>query len=312
MTTNRHDVHEIAIDAPAEAVYERLSDVGRWATLFPPTIHAEVIERAGSEERIQMWATAQGEAHSWVSRRVLDPFALRIEFRQERSSHPVGRMQGEWVVKSPAATRSVVTLSHEYEAADGTEEQLDWIGAAVDRNSLAELGALKEVLELEARSGGGAPFTFEDSVTTSGDPARVFEFLDRGDQWAEQLDHVADAQMSESGHGLQRLRMVTRAPDGSTHTTESYRVSLPPDRIVYKQTTLPALLRLHTGVWVVRPEQGRWRITSQHTVAVAEDRVREVLGPGAAVEDARALARTNLGNNSRLTLTAAVAYAEGE
>ncbi|HEY0167793.1 MAG TPA: SRPBCC family protein [Jatrophihabitans sp.] len=311
MARTRTDTHDIKVDAPAPAIFTRLSDVSRWPTLFPPTIHAEVLDASGGEERIRLWATAHGEAHSWTSRRALDSAGLRIDFRQERSVHPIRHMRGEWTIKPLDDRSSLLSLVHEYSAIDDTDEQLSWIARAVDGNSRAELEALKSALERESRDGLDAPFTFQDSLTTVGDPAKVFEFLDRADAWEQRLDHVAAAVMTEFDDGLQRLKMDTLAPDGSTHTTESFRVSFKPDRIVYKQTTLPALMSLHTGVWTIRPHEQGWQISSEHTVAIRSERVSAVLGPDATVQTARELARSNLGNNSRLTLAKAVSYAEG-
>ena len=65
----------------------------------PPTVHADYAERGETEERIRLWATANGEVKNWTSRRRLDPAALRVEFRQEVSSPPVAAMGGTWIVE---------------------------------------------------------------------------------------------------------------------------------------------------------------------------------------------------------------------
>jgi len=69
--------HEITVAAPAAAVYRLIAEVGNWPRIFPPTIHVEHVERGEHEERIRIWATANGEVRNWISRRVLDPAALR-------------------------------------------------------------------------------------------------------------------------------------------------------------------------------------------------------------------------------------------
>ncbi|MGL5828727.1 MAG: cyclase, partial [Angustibacter sp.] len=79
--------------------------------------------------------------------------------------------------------------------------------------------------------------------------------------------------------------------------------------LLYKQTTLPKLLSLHTGRWSISPAGEKWRVTSTHRVAIAVSAIPEVLGPDATVEDAKELVRANLGNNSRQTLKAAVSWA---
>lgn len=105
--------------------------------------------------------------------------------------------------------------------------------------------------------------------------------------------------------------MDTRTADGSTHTTESVRVCFPHRRIAYKQTTLPALLQLHTGYWdFTEDSDGYTTATSQHTVILNPDNITSVLGEDAGIEQARLFIRGALGGNSRATLGHAKAYAE--
>jgi aromatase len=108
--------HEIEIRAPAEAVYRAIAEVTNWPQLFPPTVHVEYLERGEEQERIQIWATANGEAKTWTSRRVLDPKALRVKFRQEVSQPPVSAMGGTWVIEPISDGESLVRLLHDYRA----------------------------------------------------------------------------------------------------------------------------------------------------------------------------------------------------
>lgn len=105
--------------------------------------------------------------------------------------------------------------------------------------------------------------------------------------------------------------MDTLTKDGSSHTTESVRVCFPQHRIAYKQTTLPALMALHTGYWEFRTNpDGSTTASSQHTVIIEASRITEILGPDAGVPEARTFLREALGGNSRATLNHAKNYAE--
>jgi aromatase len=105
--------------------------------------------------------------------------------------------------------------------------------------------------------------------------------------------------------------METLTKDGSSHLTESIRVCFPKHRIAYKQTTLPALMTLHTGYWQFDEDgEGNTTALSQHTVTIAADNITKVLGEDAGVPEARAFVRNALGNNSRATLEHARQYAE--
>lgn len=304
--------HEITVAAAASAVYGLIADVAQWPRIFPPTIHVDTLERSEGEERIRIWATANDEVKNWTSRRTLDPVALRIEFRQEVSSPPVAAMGGTWIIEQLDAGQSRVRLLHDYRAIDDDPDALAWIDAAVDRNSRSELAALKR--NIEAVAGDQAPedllLSFEDTIHVAGRRQDVYDFLNEAQEWQERLPHVARVELTEDVPGLQVLEMDTRTKDGSTHTTRSVRVCFAPERIVYKQIGLPALMTLHTGFWRLVEEDGGVAVTSQHTVVINPATVEGVLGAGADVARAREFVQTALSTNSRATLGYAKDYAE--
>ncbi|MDI3423685.1 aromatase/cyclase [Streptomyces luteolus] len=313
--TTREVEHEITISAPATAVYRLLAEVTNWPRIFPPTIYVDREETGGNEERIRIWATANGEPKTWTSHRTLDPEALRITFRQEVPAPPVAAMGGTWIVEplddggSPAAR---VRLLHDYSAIGDDPHDLLWIQRAVDKNSTAELAALKENVErVHAAETEELTFSFVDTVTVEGSPKDAFDFVNDAGLWPERLPHVARVRFTEDTPGLQELEMDTRAKDGSTHTTKSYRVAFEHHRIAYKQVTLPALMTLHTGVWTFEEtEDGNSTASSQHTVTLNTDNIAKILGPDATVADARAYVHTALSTNSRATLGHAKTHAE--
>ncbi|MFF4442372.1 aromatase/cyclase [Streptomyces sp. NPDC001621] len=309
--TTRQVEHDITIDAPADAVYRLLAEVRNWPRIFPPTIYVDHVERGADEERIRIWATANGEPKSWTSHRTLDPDRLRITFRQEVSSPPVAAMSGTWIIEPLAHSSCRVVLLHDYRAIDDDPRSLEWIDQAVDRNSRTELAALKQNVEL-AHASEELTFSFEDTVRIPGQAKDVYDFINEAGQWSQRLPHVANARLDETTPGLQTLEMDTYAKDGSTHTTKSYRVTFPHHKIAYKQVTLPALMTLHTGWWTFTEDAEGATATSQHTVVLNTENIARVLGPEATVADARAYVRDALGTNSRATLDHAKNYAQGK
>ncbi|MFF3907751.1 aromatase/cyclase [Streptomyces sp. NPDC001848] len=308
--TSRQVEHEITADAPAATVYRLIAEVENWPRIFPPTIYVDHVERSAAQERIRIWATANGEAKSWTSRRTLDTDNLRITFRQEVSAPPVAAMGGIWIIEPLSDTRSRIRLLHDYRAVDDDPRSLQWIDEAVDRNSRSELAALKANAEL-AHGAEDIAFSFEDTVRIAGSAKDVYDFVNDAHLWQERLPHVARVRFEEPAPGLQVLEMDTRAKDGSTHTTKSYRVAFPHHRIAYKQVTLPALMTLHTGIWTfTEQESGDVAATSQHTVVLNTDNIAQVLGPQATLADARAYVQGALSTNSRATLNHAKDYAE--
>ncbi|MFJ4691867.1 aromatase/cyclase [Streptomyces sp. NPDC088766] len=310
--TTREVEHEITIGAPAATIYRLLADVSHWPQIFPPTIHVEREATGGNTERIRIWATANGEAKNWTSRRTLDPDALRITFRQEVTTAPVAAMGGTWIVEPLGENTSRVRLLHDYRAVDDDPGDLQWIDKAVDTNSTAELAALKDNVErAHTAETDDLVFSFTDTVHIDGAPQDVFDFVNEAGRWPERLPHVATVRFEEPTPGLQTLEMDTRAKDGSVHTTKSYRVAFAPDKIAYKQVTLPALMTLHTGVWTFTDTgRGTTEASSQHTVCLNTATIAKILGDQATVADARTYVHNALSTNSRATLGHAKDYAE--
>jgi aromatase len=307
--TSREVEHQVDVAVPAEAVYRLIAEVENWPRLFPPTVHVEHLERTESEERIRIWAVANGEPKSWTSRRTLHPRSLKVCFRQEVSAPPVARMGGSWLIEPLAGDHCRVRLLHDFRALDGDPDKLAWIDQAVDRNSRSELAALKANAEL---TGDGADrlLVFDDTVGVDAPAKEVYDFLNDAQRWPERLPHVARVSLREESPGLQLLEMDTRTADGSTHTTTSVRVCFPYERIVYKQTQLPALMSLHTGHWLLDSRPGGVTVTSRHTVVINEASISRILGPAAGLPQARDYVRTALSTNSLATLRQAKDHAE--
>ncbi|MEU4273234.1 aromatase/cyclase [Streptomyces sp. NPDC026092] len=301
--------HEIAVAAPATAVYRLIAEVQNWPRIFPPTIHVAREAQGEGAERIHIWATANGEAKNWTSRRTLDPERLRITFRQEVSAPPVAAMGGTWIIEPLSEGESRVRLLHDYRAVDDDPKSLAWIDEAVDRNSRSELAALKENLEA-AHAAEDLTFSFEDTIRVDGSAKDVYDFVNEAQAWPERLPHVAAVRFEEPSPGLQELEMETRAKDGSVHTTKSYRVTFPHEKIAYKQVTLPALMTLHTGYWTFTEDDEGVAASSQHTVTLNTANITRILGADATVEDAKEYVRSALSTNSRATLGHAKDYAE--
>ncbi|CAN5752257.1 SRPBCC family protein [soil metagenome] len=301
--------HEITVAAPTSTVYGLIAEVENWPRIFPPTIYVDHVERGENHERIRIWATANGEAKSWTSRRTLDPEGLRIDFRQEVSTPPVAAMGGAWVIEALTETESRIRLLHDYRAVDDDPKGLEWIDQAVDRNSRSELAALKTNVEL-AHASGQLTFSFEDTVHVAGSAKDVYDFINEANLWKERLPHVATVRLEEDTPGLQTLEMDTRVKDGSTHTTKSLRVCLPHHTISYKQVTLPALMTLHTGYWTFEENDHGVAASSQHTVVLNAENITGILGADATVDDARQYVQNALSTNSRATLGHAKDYAE--
>lgn len=296
--------HTVTIAAPADAVYRLIADVGAWPQMFVPTLHVDRLEGDDRGELLRLWAMANGEVRTWTSRRELDPGAGRVRFRQERTSPPVRDMGGEWVIAGTGPDTTEVVLLHDFTVADDDPDRVAWVRAAVDRNSEAELAALRSAAE-QGRKREELVHTFSDSIMVAGSVEEVYEVLFRADRWPDRLPHVSRVELTEGEGGVQVIEMDTRSTDGSVHTTRSIRVGSSPHRIVYKQTKFPPILAAHTGRWELTQTPGWVRATSWHTIVLREEKVTEVLGPDATVAEAGERVRRALSTNSAATLRVA-------
>ncbi|PRX99101.1 aromatase/cyclase [Allonocardiopsis opalescens] len=306
---NRRDTaHSCVVSAPADVLYGLVADVTRWPVVFEPCVHARFLERGAREERIGVWARVGGEVRSWTSRRLLDPARLRIAFRQERGADPIASMSGAWSFRALAGVRTEVVLTHSFTAA-GDGSALDWIAAAVDANSERELAALRRLAEQE-QPVDELVFSFTDQVRLPGAAADAYEFVRRADLWPRRLPHVGRVRLTEDPPGVQDLEMDTVTADGTAHTTRSIRLCFPAERIVYKQLVPPALLFGHSGAWDFAPARGGGSVvTARHTVGISPGAVREALGAGVTLAEARGRLREALGANSRATIAHAGEHA---
>jgi aromatase len=314
-------VHRMAqhanVDAPAGVLYGLIADALRWPVFLPPTLHVEQLEFDGESERLRMWVTANGEIRSWTTRRVLDPVAYRVDFRQEVLPRPVTSMGGSWTVEPRGPERSLVTLSNDFAVAGDARADVDWVKRATTANSRAALDNLRQLAECWRRL-DGLVLSFEDAIPVAAPIEPVYDFLYRFGDRSDAVPGATRLDIAERGPGVQLMTAELAGADGTTRTTESVRIGFPhAGRIVYKDirdTEQPALLAAHTGEWSVEPDAWGTGVTvvARHHAVLDEDGVRERYGDGAdAVRRARDALRARLARESSLVLRLAKEHAEG-
>jgi len=304
--------HDITVEAAADTVFGLVADVAGWPQVFGPTVHVDLLRDEAGEQLLRIWALANGEVRDWTSRRTLDRAAGTIAFQQVVSSPPVASMGGKWIIEPLGyGERCSVTLTHDFEAIADDPDAVAFIQQAVDRNSNAELAALKNAAEQQAGP-DQLRFTFSDGVSIRGPVSEIFGFINRADLWPQRLPHVSRLDLTESVPGVQRMVMDTRSPDGSIHTTESVRLCFA-DRgeILYKQLRVPPVMSAHTGRWEFSAAaDGLVEARSWHTVTLNPGGVQAALGAEATMQEAREKVRHALGTNSLTTLRNAKQHVE--
>ncbi|MER6982965.1 aromatase/cyclase [Streptomyces carpinensis] len=314
-------VHRMAqhavVDAPAGVLYGLIADALRWPVFLPPTVHVEQLEFDGESERLRMWVTANGEIRSWTTRRVLDPVAHRVDFRQEVLPRPVTSMGGSWTVEPRGPERSLVTLCNDFAVADNARADVDWVKRATTANSGAALANLRQLAERWRRL-DDLVLSFEDFVHVDAPVEPVYDFLHRFGDRADAVPGATGIDITEHVPGVQLMTVELAGADGTARTTESVRIGFPhAGRIVYKDvrdTEQPALLAAHTGEWSVEPDPWGAGVTvvARHHAVLDEDGVRQRYGDGAdAVRIAREALRSRLAGESARALRLVREHAEG-
>jgi aromatase len=302
--------HTIDVAAPAEVLYTLVADAERRPLYFPTSVHVERLEFCGVRERVRMWVVTGEQVKSWTSDRIQDSARRSVSFHQALTMEPAGSMVGSCSVQPLGPDRCRLTVDHEFTAAGNRPEDMAWLERTTAANTHSDLRRLRFLAERWARL-DQLVLSFEESVRVKGPAELIYGFLYDVADWPGQVPHVRRVALSEPQVGIQKAVMDLTAADGATHTVTSVRVCFPhAGRIVHKETVPRRLLAAHYGEFSVVPDEWGVTVVSQHHVVLREKDIKQVLGAGATLEDARRRVRAELGQESLQTLRLAQKHAE--
>jgi C7-C12 aromatase (ARO/CYC) len=307
VSSTQQQVNEsVTIDAGYDAVFDLIADVARWPQFHPAAVHAEAV-RTEDGELVEHWSlTGDSTVRTGRTRRRSDRPGHRISFRHEDADPPASEIRGEWVFTELAATRTRVEMRHHVEAPAGAD-----LGPLLDRltqESKESLDTLRDTAERRTEL-DELVVSFADPLFIGGSIEDAYGYLYRADLWPERIPHVIALSMTEDVPNVQFFDMETKTPDGSTHTTRSVRICLPPNLIVYKQIALPGLLTAHTGHWRFTETPEGVVAEARHTTTI-KPAALSLLGAETTVGDARRYLRRVLSANSMSNLRLAKTFAE--
>ena len=155
-----HTDHCITSDAPVQIVYEVLADIEGYANLFPPTQSVTLLEQGPNYQIAKLVVDVNGQIQSWTTRRDLYSERGIIRYHQRETATLVHYMGGEWRCFPYGKEQTQLVLIHDFaprEAVDGlvlgqytSEKVAEMVHAAVERNSVADLNAVKQEAERRA------------------------------------------------------------------------------------------------------------------------------------------------------------------
>lgn len=306
-STQQHVDYGATIDADYQTVFELVADVARWPQFHLSAVHAEIIHSNDKGDLVQHWSLVSDSAvRTWRTVRRTDRTGRRITFSYVEADPPATEIRGEWVFTELAQDRTRVELRHHVSALAGAD--LGPLLDRIDQDSKEHLDTLRDTAQRRAEL-EDLVLSFTDPLFIAGSIEDAYDYLYRADLWPERIPHVVGLAMTEDVQNVQFFDMDTKGPDGGTHTVRSVRICLPPNLIVYKQISLPAMLDAHTG---------HWRFTETREGVVGEARhsstikpsALSLLGSGTTIGEARRFLRRLLSGNSMSNLSLAKAFAE--
>jgi ribosome-associated toxin RatA of RatAB toxin-antitoxin module len=154
-----HTEHTVTVAAHADVVYAVLADVEGYARLFPPTESVTMLEEGDSYQIARLVVDVSGQRQSWVSRRDLDRDHRTIAYRQLENAPMIEYMGGEWRALPLDEDRTQLVITHDFaarptESVPAQEEATKLLAAAVERNSHADLGAVRQEAERLMQAAG--------------------------------------------------------------------------------------------------------------------------------------------------------------
>ncbi|MEV4517946.1 aromatase/cyclase [Dactylosporangium sp. NPDC049525] len=150
-----HTEHTVTVEAPADVVYAVLADIGGYAKLFPPTESSTLLEESDTHQIARLVVDVSGQLQSWVTRRDLDREHRVIAYRQLENAPMIQFMGGEWRALPLDDRRTQLVITHDFaarptDAVPSQEKATELLRAAVDRNSHADLDAVRQEAERRA------------------------------------------------------------------------------------------------------------------------------------------------------------------
>lgn len=306
-STQQQVDHGVAIDADYETVFDLVADVARWPQFHLSAVHAEVVHSNEKGDLVQHWSLVGDSAvRTWRTVRRTDRPGRRITFAYMEAHPQATEIRGEWVFTELAPNRTQVELRHFIEAPADAD-----LGPLLDRinqDSKEHLDTLRDTAERRAEL-DELVLSFTDPLYIAGSIEDAYDYLYRADLWPERIPHVVGLAMTEDVPNIQFFDMDTKGPDGSTHTVRSVRICLPPNLIVYKQISLPAMLDAHTGHWRFTETPEGVIAEARHTSTIKPSAL-SLLGGGTTIGEARRYLRRLLSGNSMSNLRLAKTFAE--
>lgn len=280
--------HSVICQVPADQVYSIVADVRRWVGLFEISREATIVGQGDNHELARITAQINGTETSWISHRKFLPTIYGVDFEILTPMPLVEYMRGHWRVIPLETHRCLLLVEHHFaikpeveglaEGVSTREEALDYMLRAIHSNAWRDLEHLKSHVEREARAADPLEHEFSTDKLIAAPIAEVYQLLKDVAHWPDLLPHcqAVDMRYDESGH--QEFVMQVSTPHGD----EQFRsIRICHDgafSIRYFQPEPPAVLKFHSGDWILHETPEGTKVIAAHRIRLEPDACAKVFG----------------------------------
>ncbi|EIS1474296.1 hypothetical protein LY554_003972 [Salmonella enterica] len=272
--TQRSTSHSIICEASAAEVYGTIADVSNWPKIFDSCISAVAQKRVGNVERVRIEAWQKDQVVGWDTQRSYFDDIFRINFFLPVPMPFLKEMSGQWRVVPLDERRSILNVTRDFTLLDNVsgireditthEQASELINRFIDDNAASEMLAVKEFVEKNETT--ISSFTIHYSLPFA--PEAFYSLLADIHQWPDILPHCHDVKVIYEDARYQEFVMEI----GSEHFRSIRQCDRDTLTISYFQPEPPAMLKNHSGRWLVRASAKGTKLIAEHSVHIDPER----------------------------------------
>lgn len=274
----RSTSHSIICEASAAEVYGTIADVSHWPKIFDACISAVAQERAGNAERVRIEAWQNDQVVGWDTQRSYFDNIFRINFFLPVPMPFLKEMSGQWRVISLGERRCMLNVTRNFSLLDdisGIREDItthkqasELINRFIDDNAGGEMLAVKEFVERNDMT--LSSFTTHHLLPFA--PEKVYSLLSDINQLPDILPHCNDVKVIYEDAKYQEFVMEIIGSGGSEQFRSIRQCDSDTQTISYFQPEPPAMLKKHSGRWLVRADANGTELIAEHLVHIDPER----------------------------------------
>ncbi|RAW85761.1 SRPBCC family protein [Photorhabdus laumondii] len=265
--------HSVVCEAPARQVYTLVKDVSCWTDIFSFCDGAEVLERSGNEELVEIKAKQNNKAVSWQTRRYYFDAIYRVDYVMPTPMPLFKTMNGRWQIIPVNDQRCIITVQRNWalledvsgivDGIDNHDQANSFVISFINDNTRMEMDSFKSQVERHKKSN---LLTFTAGYYIPHQVDDVYKIFLNIDDWSKILPHCDSVKVIYNDNKHQEFNMEVSTPNGN-ETFRSIRFCDADNLLIeYFQPEPPLVLKSHSGSWQILSKGSGSYIVSSHDV----------------------------------------------